>query len=60
VSRFRSSPKLGTAVKLSRDVSGFAAIVAQFAQNNVTNYDGQIGINVAFAPPATDLPVKAR
>jgi outer membrane lipase/esterase len=51
---------LGTAIRLSRDVTGFAAVVAQFAQNNVTNYGGQVGINVAFAPPATDLPVKAR
>ena len=51
---------LGTAIKLSRNVSGFVAVVAQFAQSNVTNYGGQVGINVAFVPPAAELPVKAR
>jgi outer membrane lipase/esterase len=51
---------IGTSLKLSRDVTGLATFVSEFAEHSVTNYGGQIGINVAFEPEVADMPVKAR
>jgi outer membrane lipase/esterase len=51
---------VGTSLKMSRDVTGLATFVSQFAEHNVTNYGGQVGINIALEPAvATDMPVKA-
>lgn len=41
---------LGTSLKMSRDVTGLATFVSQFAEHNVTTYGGQLGINIAFEP----------
>ncbi|HLH98446.1 MAG TPA: autotransporter domain-containing protein [Xanthobacteraceae bacterium] len=51
---------LGTSLKMSRDVTGLATFVSQFAEHNVTTYGGQLGINIAFEPEiASTTPVKA-
>jgi outer membrane lipase/esterase len=42
--------QLGTSVKLARDVTAFAAFNSQFAEQNVTTYGGQVGVNIAFDP----------
>jgi outer membrane lipase/esterase len=42
--------QLGTSVKLAPDVTAFAALNSQFAEQNVTTYGGQVGVNVAFDP----------
>jgi outer membrane lipase/esterase len=39
---------VGTSVKLSPDVTGVASFISQFAQQSVTTYGGQVGVNVAF------------
>jgi outer membrane lipase/esterase len=41
---------LGTSMKLARGVTGLATFVGQFAEHNVTNYGGQLGVNVALGP----------
>jgi outer membrane lipase/esterase len=41
---------VGTRVKLGDGFSGFAAVIAEVGQNNVTTYGGQIGINCALNP----------
>ena len=43
---------IGTRLRLASNVSGYAAFIAEMGQNNATVYGGQIGINVAFNPPA--------
>ena len=42
--------QLGTTYKLTQSATAFAAINGQLAQQNVTTYGGQVGINVAFDP----------
>jgi outer membrane lipase/esterase len=50
----------GTTIKLSSTVTGLLAFVGTFAQDNVTNYGVQFGLNVALGePPRTGMPVKA-
>jgi outer membrane lipase/esterase len=39
---------LGTSIKLSPNVTGVATFISQFAQESVTTYGGQVGVNVAF------------
>ena len=41
---------LGTRIKLGSNFSGYAAVIAEVGQNNVTTYGGQIGLNYAFNP----------
>jgi len=41
---------VGTRVKLGDRLGGFAAVIAEVGQNNVTSYGGQIGINYALNP----------
>ena len=38
----------GTTVKLASNVSGLIAVTGTLAQQNVTTYSGQVGINVSF------------
>ena len=38
----------GTTVKLASNVSGLLAVTSTIAQQNVTTYSGQVGINVSF------------
>lgn len=38
----------GTTVKLASNVSGLLAVTGTLAQQNVTTYSGQVGINVSF------------
>ena len=42
---------VGTRVKLGERLSGYAAVIAELGQNNVTTYGGQIGLNYALDPP---------
>jgi outer membrane lipase/esterase len=42
---------VGTRVKLGDGLSGYAAVIAELGQNNVTTYGGQIGLNYALDPP---------
>ena len=50
----------GTTIKLSNNVTGLVAFVGQFAQDSVSNYGVQFGLNVALGQPASaDMPVKA-
>jgi outer membrane lipase/esterase len=46
---------LGTALKISNNVTGYAAFNSQLAEGGVTVFGGQIGLNVAFGVP-TDAP----
>lgn len=46
------SGTVGTRIKFAPNATAFAAFYSQFAQNNVTTYGGQIGVNVAFDSPA--------
>ncbi len=46
------SATLGTRVKFASNVTAYAAVNSLFDQRNVTSYGGQIGLNVAFQPPA--------
>jgi outer membrane lipase/esterase len=46
------SATLGTRIKFASNVTGYAAVNSLFGQGNVTTYGGQIGLNVAFQPPA--------
>jgi len=39
---------VGTTVKLASNVSGLFAVTGTLAQQNVTTYSGQVGINVSF------------
>ena len=41
---------VGTRVKLGDRLNGFAAVIAEIGQNNVTTYGGQIGVNYALNP----------
>jgi outer membrane lipase/esterase len=41
---------VGTRVRLGDRLSGFAAVIAEVGQNNVTTYGGQIGVNYALNP----------
>jgi len=50
---------VGTSVRISNRVSGLAAFTGQFAQQGVTNYGGQLGVNIALGSVASDMPVKA-
>jgi outer membrane lipase/esterase len=51
---------VGTALKMSRDVTGLATFVSQFAEHNVVIYGGQLGVNVALEPAiAWTMPLKA-
>jgi outer membrane lipase/esterase len=43
---------LGTRYKFAPNASAFAAFSSQIGQSNVTTYSGQIGVNIAFQPPA--------
>jgi outer membrane lipase/esterase len=43
---------LGTRYKIAPNATAFVAFSSQIAQNSVTTYGGQIGVNVAFNPPA--------
>ena len=47
-----ASSTIGTRVRLDSNVSGYAAITAEIGQSNAMIYGGQVGINVAFNPPA--------
>ena len=38
----------GTSVRLERGVTGFAMFTGELAQNNVTSYGAQVGVNVAL------------
>jgi autotransporter adhesin len=38
----------GTTVKLASNVAGLLAVTSTVAQQNVTTYSGQVGINVSF------------
>jgi outer membrane lipase/esterase len=42
---------VGTRVRLGERLSGYAAVIAELGQNNVTTYGGQIGLNYALDPP---------
>jgi outer membrane lipase/esterase len=42
---------VGTRVRLTSNVSGYAALSGQLGQGNATSYGGQVGLNVAFNPP---------
>jgi outer membrane lipase/esterase len=42
----------GTRLKFAPNATAFAAFSSQIGQNNVTTYGGQIGVNIAFQPPA--------
>lgn len=51
---------LGTTVKLSKSVTGFATFISQFGEHSVTNYGGQFGFNVVLdSMIASAMPVKA-
>jgi outer membrane lipase/esterase len=39
---------VGTSAKISQNVKGFALLTSEFAQNAVTTYGGQVGVNVGF------------
>jgi outer membrane lipase/esterase len=39
---------IGTSVKISQNVKGFASLMGEFAQDSSTVYGGQIGVNVGF------------
>jgi uncharacterized protein YhjY with autotransporter beta-barrel domain len=39
---------IGTGLKLAQNVTGYAAFNSQFAEDNVTIYGGQVGVNVAW------------
>ena len=39
---------IGTGLKLAQNVTGYAAFNSQFAEDNVTIYGGQIGVNIAW------------
>jgi outer membrane lipase/esterase len=39
---------LGTTFAIDRGITAYVTVSAQAAQNNVTTYGGQLGINVAF------------
>jgi outer membrane lipase/esterase len=39
---------VGTSIKLSSNVTGVVTLISQFAQESVTTYGGQVGVNVAF------------
>ena len=41
---------VGTRLKLGEGMTGYVAFISQFAQNNVTIYGGQIGVNIALDP----------
>ena len=50
----------GTTIKISNNVTGLLAFVGQFAQDSVSSYGVQFGLNVALGQPASaDMPVKA-
>jgi outer membrane lipase/esterase len=38
----------GTSVRLEHGITGFAMFTGELAQNNVTSYGGQVGVNVAL------------
>jgi outer membrane lipase/esterase len=42
---------VGTRVRLTSNVSGYAALSGQLGQGNATSYGGQVGLNGAFNPP---------
>jgi hypothetical protein len=46
----RGTATLGTSIKLSSNVIGVATFISQFAQESVTTYGGEVGVNVAFWP----------
>jgi outer membrane lipase/esterase len=46
--------QLGTTYKLSQNATAFAAFNTQLAQQNVTTYGGQVGVNVSFDPEVRD------
>jgi outer membrane lipase/esterase len=46
------SATIGTRVRFAPDVTAYAAFNSYFGQSNVIAYGGQIGLNVAFQPPA--------
>jgi outer membrane lipase/esterase len=48
--------QLGTTYKLSQSATAFAAFNTQLAQQNVTTYGGQVGINVALDPEVRGKP----
>jgi outer membrane lipase/esterase len=43
---------LGTRYKIAPNTTAFAAFSSQIGQSSVTTYGAQIGVNVAFNPPA--------
>ena len=53
------SGTIGTSVQIRRGVTAYASFNGEIAQNNVTFYGGQLGLNVALNAPPPE-PVKAR
>jgi outer membrane lipase/esterase len=49
---------IGTTATLGRGVTAYATFSSQMGQSNVVNYGGQLGLNVAFAPPPADASAK--
>ena len=49
---------IGTTATLGRGVTAYATFSSQMGQGNVVNYGGQLGLNVAFAPPPADVSAK--
>jgi outer membrane lipase/esterase len=47
-----ASGTIGTTVAVGNGITAYAAFTGQAGENNVVNYGGQVGLNVAFnAPP---------
>jgi outer membrane lipase/esterase len=44
---------IGSRFKLGQGTTGYIAFISQFAQHNVTNYGGQVGLNIALDPILT-------
>jgi outer membrane lipase/esterase len=49
---------IGTTATFGRGVTAYATFSSQMAQKNVVNYGGQLGLNVAFAPPPAAISAK--
>jgi outer membrane lipase/esterase len=49
---------VGTRLKLGQSTTGYVALISQFAQNSMTTYGGQIGLNVALDPILTSTVIR--
>jgi len=49
---------IGTAAAIGHGMTAYASFNSQMAQNNVTNYGGQIGLNVALNAPGEQAKAK--